>query len=424
MTGIQPRPPQASRVVSAEALRRSKRRRGASEVRERWTQRRLAKQQGRSTGEAQGDKKRRRRRRKRKSAGPPTAGEASAPEGRAAADAAGEVGREGADAASVERLDRARRRAGKKPGPPGSGAGQRGRHVFGQDHRGHRGSHLVDIPGKAHAISTAARCSFGRRRAGIAPALVCRGAAVEAAPVALDAADVARGCALPPRGPRRHRRRTYASRRRDAETTRRSTLDARLSRCPRLKEPKVPASSSRSGRTHRVVHNDGARGGLVVLTQPEPGGEGEAWSRRVQREVTIEGLVTGVIKGGIEADVDGCGPSRRLHVDLRWRGLFSLSRAPAVSWSRNTPTGGATCPLAKDSREEPEARTELARPKSRGARGRSQRGALRVPSSTLVASRVYVPSKMSHNARRAERIRSAGGLERRVRSSCRSMRRT
>ena len=55
------------------------------------------------------------------------------------------------------------------------------------------------------------------------------------------------------------------------------------------------------------VHNDGLRGGLVVLTR-KPLREEEAKPRVEQAAkdgTLIEGLITGVIKGGVEVDIDG-----------------------------------------------------------------------------------------------------------------------
>jgi small subunit ribosomal protein S1 len=72
-----------------------------------------------------------------------------------------------------------------------------------------------------------------------------------------------------------------------------------------------------------VVHNDGGRGGYVVLTRHP---------RRVRRskpivalafkeQTPIKGLVTGAIKGGIEVDVDGLRAfAPASHVDLRHGG--------------------------------------------------------------------------------------------------------
>ncbi len=55
------------------------------------------------------------------------------------------------------------------------------------------------------------------------------------------------------------------------------------------------------------IHNDGGRGGLVVLTR-KPLREEEAKPRVEQAfkdGESIQGLVTGVIKGGVEVDIDG-----------------------------------------------------------------------------------------------------------------------
>ncbi|MEO8874671.1 MAG: S1 RNA-binding domain-containing protein, partial [Polyangiaceae bacterium] len=56
-----------------------------------------------------------------------------------------------------------------------------------------------------------------------------------------------------------------------------------------------------------VVHNDGGRGGLIVLTHhPKRGGKAKpALAGAFKAKSEIFGLVTGVIKGGVEVDVDG-----------------------------------------------------------------------------------------------------------------------
>jgi small subunit ribosomal protein S1 len=56
-----------------------------------------------------------------------------------------------------------------------------------------------------------------------------------------------------------------------------------------------------------VVHNDGGRGGLVVLTRhPRRGRKHKMEVAKALREkTTVAGLVTGVIKGGIEVDIEG-----------------------------------------------------------------------------------------------------------------------
>jgi small subunit ribosomal protein S1 len=69
-----------------------------------------------------------------------------------------------------------------------------------------------------------------------------------------------------------------------------------------------------------VVHNDGNRGGLVVLTR-KPLREEETRPRLEEASKSkdqVMGLVTGVIKGGIEVDVEGIRAfAPASHVDLR-----------------------------------------------------------------------------------------------------------
>ncbi|MCA9588565.1 MAG: S1 RNA-binding domain-containing protein [Myxococcales bacterium] len=56
-----------------------------------------------------------------------------------------------------------------------------------------------------------------------------------------------------------------------------------------------------------LVHNDGGRGGLVVLTHhPRRASRAKAHVSQAAKDNTlVDGLVTGVIKGGVEVDVDG-----------------------------------------------------------------------------------------------------------------------
>lgn len=87
------------------------------------------------------------------------------------------------------------------------------------------------------------------------------------------------------------------------------------------KEPKVPRVILEVGADFiGVVHNDGARGGLVVLTHhPNRGDRAKAGVEAAFNDkAPIFGLVTGVIKGGIEVDVDGLRAfAPGSHVDLR-----------------------------------------------------------------------------------------------------------
>jgi small subunit ribosomal protein S1 len=87
------------------------------------------------------------------------------------------------------------------------------------------------------------------------------------------------------------------------------------------KEPKVPRVILEVGADFiGVVHNDGARGGLVVLTHhPRRADRARAVVEKAFNDKTVVmGLVTGVIKGGIEVDVDGLRAfAPGSHVDLR-----------------------------------------------------------------------------------------------------------
>jgi small subunit ribosomal protein S1 len=90
---------------------------------------------------------------------------------------------------------------------------------------------------------------------------------------------------------------------------------------PPPREPKVPRVILEVGADFiGVVHNDGARGGLVVLTHhPERAERTKAGLEAAYGDKsTVLGLVTGVIKGGIEVDVDGVRAfAPGSHVDLR-----------------------------------------------------------------------------------------------------------
>jgi small subunit ribosomal protein S1 len=87
------------------------------------------------------------------------------------------------------------------------------------------------------------------------------------------------------------------------------------------REPKVPRVILEVGADFiGVVHNDGARGGLVVLTHHPKRVERAkpAIEKAFNEKTTVAGLVTGVIKGGIEVDVDGLRAfAPGSHVDLR-----------------------------------------------------------------------------------------------------------
>lgn len=86
------------------------------------------------------------------------------------------------------------------------------------------------------------------------------------------------------------------------------------------KEPKVPHVVLEVGADFiGVVHGDGGRGGLVVLTHhPKRADKTKGNVETAFNEKTnVEGLVTGVIKGGVEVDVEGLRAfAPGSHVDL------------------------------------------------------------------------------------------------------------
>lgn len=87
------------------------------------------------------------------------------------------------------------------------------------------------------------------------------------------------------------------------------------------REPKVPRVILEVGADFiAVVHNDGARGGLVVLTHHPNRAERTkpVVEKAFQDKTTAMALVTGVIKGGVEVDVDGLRAfAPGSHMDLR-----------------------------------------------------------------------------------------------------------
>ena len=75
----------------------------------------------------------------------------------------------------------------------------------------------------------------------------------------------------------------------------------------RLMPPMPPIVLEPGANFVGIVHNDGGRGGLVVLTRlPKRGSIAKPRVREaLDKKATIEGLVTGAIKGGVEVDIDG-----------------------------------------------------------------------------------------------------------------------
>jgi small subunit ribosomal protein S1 len=290
---------------------------------------------------AGGEKKRRRRRRKKKpaaAAGTEGAEPASTEEGTevesadATSESAGEVPR-------VEKRDRKKER--KHAGPPRERPPVNGGDiVFGKILEITDEAILIDIPGKAHAI-------FDRRemlllddddssKAAVAqvtpePQDVARErqeVAGEQGAVAADGTETETG---------EHALATDETGVTDGANGAVAThVEAAAVEAPPVeaqrqletaapsdppKEPKVPRVILEIGADFiGVVHNDGARGGLVVLTHHPNRAEKTKplVEKAFQEKTTILGLVSGVIKGGVEVDVGGLRAfAPGSHVDMR-----------------------------------------------------------------------------------------------------------
>jgi small subunit ribosomal protein S1 len=285
-------------------------------------------QSAQSETDGHGDKKRRRRRRKKKpgvqaSGDAVAASEALDPSEGTSAPHAEEKPR---DASGGEKREKKREKKHAQPRerPPVNV----GDIVFGKILQITDEAILIDIPGKAHAI-------FDRREmlllddddpkpAPATPSDEPGASALTASTVADDAlepagavetpqqAEVAADASTQPSGEQT----PAVAEEHGAETPAEVPGEAAPP-----KDPKVPRVILEVGADFiGVVHTDGSRGGLVVLTHHP---------RRAERaripvetafneKATIEGLVTGVIKGGIEVDVDGLRAfAPGSHVDLR-----------------------------------------------------------------------------------------------------------
>ncbi|HEY8039784.1 MAG TPA: S1 RNA-binding domain-containing protein [Polyangiaceae bacterium] len=281
-----------------------------------------------------GEKKRRRRRRKKKP-GAHAAGDATSeprPEG-SGDEAAPEAAAEGAAATDDHAASKGKdRKREKKHGPPRERPPvNQGDIVFGKIISITDDAILIDIPGKAHAI-------FDRREmllpeddeppppapapdpateaaeevmASESPAAVPEPASeaapsVEATPPA-EAAPQEHVEAVAPPAP---------------EPVPEPAAAPEAPAIPEPhREPKVPRVILEVGADFiGVVHSDGGRGGLVVLTHHPRRAERAKphLEKAFNDKTTVEGLVTGVIKGGIEVDVDGLRAfAPGSHVDLR-----------------------------------------------------------------------------------------------------------
>lgn len=267
-----------------------------------------------------GEKKRRRRRRKKKGAH----ADANAPGASAEGEQGGEEAREG-DGAAAEATDPnaapkiEKRKKERKPGPPRERPPVNlGDIVFGKIVEITDEAILIDIPGKSKAI-------FDRRElllpdddeAPPPPSPAVEAATATEAETATEAApapETAAGAetATP----------TEAAAEQAVEPEQAAATEQAQEQAPAEppKEPKLPHVTLEVGAEFiAVVHNDGGRGGFVVLTHhPHRAEKTKGRLESAFNEKTlVDGLVTGAIKGGVEVDVDGVRAfAPGSHVDL------------------------------------------------------------------------------------------------------------
>jgi small subunit ribosomal protein S1 len=272
-----------------------------------------------------GEKKRRRRRRRKK--GDKEKSEAAGTEGAGAEGEATATVTEGGEGAKpAERHEKRDHKREKKSGPPRERPPvNAGDIVFGKIIEISDDAILIDIPGKAHAI-------FDRREMLLTDEDETTAPAPEAP--SQEAAPEAASTGEPPGDAPVAAEETAAS----VPTEAAPEVPAEASPAPPeapaeapaaapepppepRQDPKVPRVILEVGADFiGVVHNDGARGGLVVLTHHPKRVEKTKTvvEKASQEKAVVYGLVTGVIKGGIEVDVDGLRAfAPGSHVDLR-----------------------------------------------------------------------------------------------------------
>jgi ribosomal protein S1 len=281
-----------------------------------------------------GEKKRRRRRRRKKgdkAGAPATAEGAATSSSEEGGEGAAVEGAEPGAARPADRPEKREPRREKKSGPPRERPPvNAGDIVFGKIIEITDEAILIDIPGKARAIfdrremliadddddtatatppaSTAeaqtAPTDVGEGAADAPPTIVSDGVDAPVVPEAVAAPEAAEPAAV------------------EAPVAVADEPIAPAAPEPEpVREPKVPHVILEVGADFiAVVHNDGARGGLVVLTHhPKRLEKSKAAVEKASHEhTTVMGLVTGVIKGGIEVDVDGLRAfAPGSHVDMR-----------------------------------------------------------------------------------------------------------
>lgn len=294
-------------------------------------------------GAAPGEKKRRRRRR-RKKAGAHAGPEGTAPDGAVDAEAPDEAAAP-IDGPTADHPDPRPKRKERKPGPPRERPPVNlGDIVFGKILEINDEAILVDIPGKAHAIFDRRELLISddedaARAAAPAPAAAPDQAAAPPASgeeVPSPAGDVPPSDVTSAEGLTSSVEAGAPAAIGDASEPRLEAPqepppgEARVSPPPPAavelehaapKDPKVPRVVLEVGADFiGVVHNDGARGGLVVLTHHPHRAEKAKpiIEKAFGDKATLLALVTGVIKGGVEVDVDGVRAfAPGSHVDLR-----------------------------------------------------------------------------------------------------------
>ena len=285
---------------------------------------------GQSENEGHGDKKRRRRRRKKKPSVQSSGDGDTATEGQDASAEGTSAPHHGEakapDAGGAEKREKKRE---KKHAPPRERPPVNiGDIVFGKILQITDEAILIDIPGKAHAI-------FDRREmlllddddpkpAAATSTDAPRASAPPDSTIATDAPEPTGAVETPQEPEIAGEAGTQLSEERSSPVAEEDGTEppaAILGEAEPPKDPKVPRVILEVGADFiGVVHTDGSRGGLVVLTHhPRRAERARAPVETAFNEkATVEGLVTGVIKGGIEVDLDGLRAfAPGSHVDLR-----------------------------------------------------------------------------------------------------------
>jgi ribosomal protein S1 len=291
--------------------------------------------------EQPGQEKKRRRRRRRKKPG----AQASTPEGDSTEgqeSESEEAAPEGAVALDGEHVvvpDRRPKKKERRPGPPRERPPvNAGDIVFGKILEITEDAILIDIPGKARAIfdrremllpddDEPARPSRTPPAAAEAEVAADGASAVEPAASevssAVEPADASASASVgvEPKAVDIVAAEVTAAPEAIAEAVPAAPVEPTEAAQEPPKEPKVPHVILEVGTDFiGVVYGDGSRGGLVVLTHhPHRAEKAKPIVEKACADMTpIEGLVTGVIKGGIEVDVDGLRAfAPGSHVELR-----------------------------------------------------------------------------------------------------------